>query len=135
MSKDFLDRLKELADHLEAARESHTRSYPNGDWGSVNNTLGNIRTELLDYLPQTFGIGNAETVRFVRQYLTTQLENEMAIYNPQDDLMQDEVVIEITVALRIRADADVADVISEMDYEFKHDMILDSEIRDINTEF
>lgn len=44
-------------------------------------------------------------------------------------------LIEITVSLWIKDDADIADVISEMDYEFKHDMILDSEIRDINTEF
>lgn len=58
----------------------------------------------------------------------------MAIYNPQDDLMQDEMVIEITVALRIRADADIQEVVSEMDYDFKHDMILGTEIRDINTE-
>lgn len=58
----------------------------------------------------------------------------MADYDPQMDLMQDEVVVEITVALRIRADADISEVISEMDYQFNHDMILDSEIRDINTE-
>jgi hypothetical protein len=43
-------------------------------------------------------------------------------------------VIEITVALWIDEDADVAEVISEMDYEFTHPAISDTEIRDINTE-
>lgn len=43
-------------------------------------------------------------------------------------------VIEIVVALRIREDADVQEVISEMDYSFAHADIIDTEIRDINTE-
>lgn len=58
----------------------------------------------------------------------------MAIYDPQMDLMQDERVIEIVVAVTVRGDADISEVISEMDYEFKHEMILDTEIRDIITE-
>lgn len=66
--------------------------------------------------------------------LQTRKDTKLADYDPQMDLMQDEVVVEITVALRIRADADISEVISEMDYQFNHDMILDSEIRDINTE-
>ena len=58
----------------------------------------------------------------------------MAIYDPQMDLMQDERVIEVVVAVTVRGDADVAEVVSEMDYEFKHEMIRDTEIRDVLTE-
>lgn len=43
-------------------------------------------------------------------------------------------VIEIVVAIRVRENADVNEVISEMDYNFNHPDILDTEIRDINTE-
>ena len=43
-------------------------------------------------------------------------------------------VVEVTVALWIDEDADVAEVISEMDYNFKHPAIRDTEVRDINTE-
>jgi hypothetical protein len=50
------------------------------------------------------------------------------------DLMTDERVIEIVVAITLRGDADVADVIENMDYEFRHKLILDTEIRDIITE-
>ena len=59
----------------------------------------------------------------------------MAMYDPQMDLMQDEQVIEVVVAIRVRGDADISDVISEMDYHFTHEMILDTEIRDVLTEF
>lgn len=59
----------------------------------------------------------------------------MADYDPQMDLMQDEVHVEIVVRLTVRADADIQEVVSEMDYSFKHEMILDTEIRDIITEF
>ena len=40
----------------------------------------------------------------------------------------------ITVALEIKEDADIADVINEMDYDFKHEAIVDMEITDIDTE-
>lgn len=43
-------------------------------------------------------------------------------------------VIEITVALWIDEDADVSEVVSEMDYRFTHPAIQDTEVRDINTE-
>lgn len=58
----------------------------------------------------------------------------MAIYDPQMDLMQDERVIEVVVAVTVRGDADISEVISEMDYQFKHEMILDAEIRDVLTD-
>ena len=58
----------------------------------------------------------------------------MAIYDPVMDLMQDERVIEVVVAITVRGDADVSEVISEMDYQFKHEMILDTEIRDVLTD-
>jgi hypothetical protein len=49
--------------------------------------------------------------------------------------MEDEGrVIEIVVALRVREDADVAEIVSEMDYSFAHADIIDTEIRDIITE-
>lgn len=43
-------------------------------------------------------------------------------------------IVEITVALWVREDADVGEVVSEMNYMFEHADIADSEIRDINTE-
>lgn len=58
----------------------------------------------------------------------------VAIYDPQMDLMQDERVIEVVVAVTVRGDADISEVISEMDYQFKHEMILDTEIRDVLTD-
>ena len=58
----------------------------------------------------------------------------MAIYDPQMDLMQDERVIEVVVAVTVRGDADISEVISEMNYEFRHEMILDTEIRDVLTD-
>jgi hypothetical protein len=42
--------------------------------------------------------------------------------------------IEITVALWIDEDAEVSDVISEMNYKFTHPAIQETEIKDINTE-
>lgn len=42
--------------------------------------------------------------------------------------------VEIVVALWIDEDADAAEVIQEMDYEFTHPAIGDTEIVDINTE-
>lgn len=55
----------------------------------------------------------------------------MATYNPQDDLMQDEVHVELVVRLTLRGDAKVSEVIDEMDYEFKHDLIQDATINEI----
>lgn len=48
--------------------------------------------------------------------------------------MEEGRMIEIVVAIRIREDADPQEVVSEMDYSFTHADILDTEIRDINTE-
>lgn len=59
----------------------------------------------------------------------------MATYDPTDDLKQDEQVIEVVVAITVRGDADISELVSEMDYEFRHELILDSEIRDVLTEF
>jgi hypothetical protein len=49
-------------------------------------------------------------------------------------LDDEERVIEVVVALTVRGDVDIAEVVSEMDYEFKHSAIVDTEIRDIITE-
>lgn len=49
---------------------------------------------------------------------------------PDDNLRR----IEIQVSLWIRDDADVLEVIQEMDYHFKHEAIVDSCIEDIITE-
>lgn len=46
----------------------------------------------------------------------------------------DKIPVQVVVTLWLREDSDVQDVISEMDYDFKHPDILDMEIRDINTE-
>lgn len=42
--------------------------------------------------------------------------------------------VEIVVALWIDEDADVSDVLQEMDYSFDHPAIQDTEILDLNTE-
>lgn len=50
--------------------------------------------------------------------------------------MQDEdfQLVELTVRVWIKADADITDTINEADYVFKHPNIIDTEITDINTE-
>lgn len=47
---------------------------------------------------------------------------------------EDFQIVEVTVRVKIRAGADVYDAISEADYVFTHEDILDTEITDINTE-
>lgn len=44
------------------------------------------------------------------------------------------VPVQVVVTLWIKPDANVQEVMSEMDYDFKHDEIVDMEIREINTE-
>jgi hypothetical protein len=46
----------------------------------------------------------------------------------------DRIPVQVVVTLWIDENADVQQVVSEMNYEFTHPAILDSEIRDINTE-
>jgi hypothetical protein len=43
--------------------------------------------------------------------------------------------VEVVVRVKIRSSADIDDVISNCNYEFIHDAIVDTEIVDINTEF
>lgn len=51
------------------------------------------------------------------------------------DLSDDEcIAVQVTVTLWLDASTDVNEVISEMDYSFTHPGIVDSEIRDINTD-
>lgn len=42
--------------------------------------------------------------------------------------------VQVVVTLWLDPDADVQEVVSEMDYTFSHSAIKDHEIRDINTE-
>ena len=58
----------------------------------------------------------------------------MAIYDPKDDLMQDQRTIQIVVSITVRGDADISELISEMNYQFTHDAIIDTEICDVFTE-
>ena len=45
-------------------------------------------------------------------------------------------MIEVVVRMWIKEDADIADIVSNMDYEFTHDdNIVDTEIVDVHTEF
>lgn len=44
------------------------------------------------------------------------------------------IPVQVVVTLWLDADADVNEVISEMDYDFRHSHIVDMEIREINTE-
>ena len=48
--------------------------------------------------------------------------------------MEDEQVIEVVVAITVRGDADISELISEMNYQFTPDAIIDTEIRDVFTE-
>lgn len=48
--------------------------------------------------------------------------------------MEDYQTVEVVVRVKIKPDADVQEVISEMDYEFDHPDILDTEVVDVNTE-
>lgn len=43
--------------------------------------------------------------------------------------------VDIVVSLWIDKDADYAEVLQEMDYEFRHPAIKDTEIREVITEF
>jgi hypothetical protein len=49
-------------------------------------------------------------------------------------LDNDERIIEVIVAITVRGDVDISEVVSEMDYEFKHPAITDTEIRDVVTD-
>lgn len=45
------------------------------------------------------------------------------------------IPVQVTVTLWLKPDADVAEVLQEMEYDFKHDdAIVDMEITDTNTE-
>lgn len=45
-------------------------------------------------------------------------------------------MIHVTVALYLKEDADVSEVIAEMDYDFEYkDQIVNMELIDVNTEF
>ncbi len=46
----------------------------------------------------------------------------------------DKIPVQVVVTLWIDEDADVQQVVSEMDYQFQHPAIHDTEIREINTE-
>lgn len=47
----------------------------------------------------------------------------------------DELVpVQIVATIWVLPDADISEVVSEMDYSFDHEAIKDYEIRDINTE-
>ena len=43
-------------------------------------------------------------------------------------------IVEITVKLVLKEDADVQEVVSEMDYQFTHPAIVDTEVVDVNNE-
>lgn len=47
---------------------------------------------------------------------------------------EDKIPVQVVVTLWLRDGCDVQEVINEMDYDFRHQDILDTEISDINTE-
>lgn len=55
-------------------------------------------------------------------------------HDPLDDELEAAQIVEVVVRLKIRCDADIQEVVSEMDYNFDHEDILDTEIVDLNTE-
>lgn len=50
------------------------------------------------------------------------------------DRDQELMPVQVVVTLWLKPDADVQEVMSEMDYEFTHEDIVDMEIREVNTE-
>jgi hypothetical protein len=48
--------------------------------------------------------------------------------------MDDYITVEVTVRVKLKADADTQEVVSEMDYNFTHPSILATEVVDVNTE-
>ena len=48
--------------------------------------------------------------------------------------MDDYITVEVTVRLKVCADANVQEVVSEMDYSFAHDQIIETEIVDVDDE-
>lgn len=50
------------------------------------------------------------------------------------DLTEELRPVQLVVTVWVLPDADIQEVISEMDYSFDHDAIKDYEIRDVNTE-
>ena len=47
---------------------------------------------------------------------------------------EDLVPVQVVVTLWLKEDSDIQEVVSEMDYEFRHEAIKDTEISDIITE-
>jgi hypothetical protein len=47
---------------------------------------------------------------------------------------EDKIPVQVVVTLWLRDGCNVQEVINEMDYDFRHPEIMDSEISDINTE-
>ena len=52
------------------------------------------------------------------------------MFRGEDDL----VPVQVIVTLWVKQGRDVQEVISEMDYDFNHEAIVDTEIREVNTE-
>jgi hypothetical protein len=92
-----------------------------------NQDLVNLLNRAAAYLETPGDISKAEV-----DYL---IEDLTVAAKELDDNDPDDVrVIEVVVAITMRGDADVSDVVSEMDYSFTHLAIVDTEIRDIITE-
>jgi hypothetical protein len=66
---------------------------------------------------------------------TTQLSHIAAQIHTHELVdVEDTRTIELTVRVKIRASADVQDVVSNCNYDFAHEDIVETEIVDVNTE-
>jgi len=52
----------------------------------------------------------------------------MAIYDPVDDDLLEAQIVDVVVRIKIRADANIHQVIEDMDYNFEHGDIISTEI-------
>lgn len=55
----------------------------------------------------------------------------MSIYDPSDDDSLDAQVYEVVVRIKIRHDANIQQVVEDMDYSFDHEDIVSTEIVEI----
>ena len=95
----------------------------------------NRAVELLDqadYMMQSALTDSDHTYDFHNRIQN--LADELEGYDLQQDEEEELRTIELTVRVKVRASADVDDVVSNLNYDFAHEDIVETEIVDVNTE-
>ena len=69
--------LSTLADEIDAARERHRKTFPDGAWQNVNETLGALNRVAMAYLhPQDWYKGNARTAALLREHAAREAKTD-----------------------------------------------------------